>query len=279
MAEAPVPSMPLSSGSAAPAAAAAAAPDAAGAAAGAAAEQKDDSMWKKMTSVFTGDDDAAPPRVVDVEAELAKKIEELPKDFIKIKLRAEKLDALDKLKRSSDPFVRIKKVDPATKLAETVIESTRGIIQTELNPSFEELTFPKSELNIDEKGDAGIIFEVLDFNVSGKYPLIGGCGGSLSSTMSGARKEFDLINLDKKKADSNYKNSGKLFIEEAAMVPSPQDVSDFKRKLKDEAEKRKEWEEEQAEKAAKAAKAAAKSGTAQVAAKVDGAAAQTRQTQ
>jgi hypothetical protein len=116
--------------------------------------------------------------------------------------------------------------------------------------------FPKDELILDAKGDAGIIFEVFDFNISGNYPRIGGCGGSLSSVLSGAAKEFNLVDPEKKKKDSSYVSSGKLIINEAKMVPSPQEIHDLKEELEELKEQYDDWVKDQAEKAAKAAKEA-----------------------
>lgn len=61
------------------------------------AEEKE-GFFKSLTKVFTGDDSKPPPRAVDIEKELAAKIEELPKNYVLIKARAENLDKMVRCK-------------------------------------------------------------------------------------------------------------------------------------------------------------------------------------
>lgn len=78
----------------------------------------------------------------------------------------------------------------------------------------------------------------------------------MNSILSGAHREFDLIEPEKKKKDAKYKNSGRLIITEAKLVPRPQDVHDFKKELEDLKEEYDDWLKDQAKKAEKAAKEA-----------------------
>ena len=140
------------------------------------------------------------------------------KESVQFKFRAEKLDKKDFFGKS-DPFYVISRSVQGSQW--TVVKRSETIMKT-LNPNWAPFEISARELcNSDHERPLKI--DIYDWNSDGTHDFIGSINTSLSKLETTAIEQtgIPVINEDKKRRKSSYKNSGTLFVEKCKIETVP----------------------------------------------------------
>jgi len=140
------------------------------------------------------------------------------KEFITFKFRAEKLDKKDFFGKS-DPFYVISR---SAHGAQWTVVKRSEIIMKNLNPNWAPFSISARELcNSDHERPLKI--DIYDWDSDGTHDYIGSFVTSLSKLESSAIEQtgIPVINDEKKRKKSSYKNSGTFFVESCKIETQP----------------------------------------------------------
>ena len=130
-------------------------------------------------------------------------------DVLQLQFTGTKLDNKDGFFSKSDPFVNIYR---STEDGNWVRVWSSEVIKNNLNPVWKE-TKIKAQVLCNGDYLRPLKVECMDWEASSKHQLIGAFETSVHQWLEGNKREFDLINPErKKKKGARYRNSGTLSI-------------------------------------------------------------------